>query len=449
MFFTCSTETNKTEQEQKPNTVFEVKIDDEIQSMINEISPESLEAIIEKLVSFGTRHSLSETQSDTFGIGAARRWVKDQFEEYAKESNGRMIAELDPYIVEPSNRIPYPVEMKNAMATLKGTDPNDDRVFVISGHLDSRVSDVMDSASISPGANDDASGVAIVMELAKIMAKRAFPSTIIFVAVQGEEQGLFGSTHLANSLKEDSVNVVAMLNNDIVGNSLSSETNIKNDSVVRVFSESIPSLETEREGRIRQYTGRENDSPARLLARYAKEFGEAYNPNFSVKLIYRNDRYLRGGDHTPFVKNGYSAIRFCEINEHFERQHQDLREEDGVQYGDLEEFLDYGYMARIASVNLAALANLALAPYKPQDVGLKTSLSNFTTLIWNHPSKGVKPKSYEVLVRDTDEPMWSKKIMVQDTFATLDFSKDNYLFSVRSVDSKGHASLPVFPVPVR
>lgn len=420
-----------------------------IAAMIQEISADSIEVKVRKLASFGTRHSLSETKSDSFGIGAARRWVQRQFEVYAKQSNGRMQVELDPFIVPPGRRIPYEVEMKNAMATLKGTDPNDDRVFVVSGHLDSRVSDVMDSTSAAPGANDDASGVALVMELARVMASREFPSTIIFLAVQGEEQGLLGASHLAEKLKKDSVNVVAMFNNDMVGNTFSSETELRDDSTVRVFSETIPLYETEDMEKLRKYSGAENDSKSRQLARYIKEVGETYVDDINVTLNYRMDRYLRGGDHLPFSKNGFTAVRFCEMNENYYYQHQDVRVEDSVQYGDLPEYVDFDYAAKIARVNLSALANLAMAPYEPVDVGLKVDLGNTTTLQWSAPEKGKTPKGYNILIRETYQPLWEKEIFVTDTTATIPYSKDNFFFAVQSVGEKGAMSLPVFPSPVR
>ncbi|MBL6449998.1 M28 family peptidase [Fulvivirga sp. 29W222] len=420
-----------------------------ISGMVNRISSDSIEAKVKKLVSFGSRHSLSETKSDSFGIGAARRWVKSQFDGYAKNSGGRMLVELDPFIVPPGRRVPYKVEMKNVMATLKGTDPDDDRIFIISGHLDSRVSDVMDSTSKAPGANDDASGVALVMELARVMSGMEFPSTIIFLAVQGEEQGLLGATHLAEKLRQDSANVVAMFNNDMVGNTLSSQTELRNDSTVRVFSETIPAFETEDMEKLRKYSGSENDSHSRQLARYIKETGEAYVNNFNVTLNYRMDRYLRGGDHIPFSKNGFTAVRFCEMNENYYYQHQDVRKEKSQQYGDLPKYVNYNYAAQIARVNLAALANLALAPYEPKNVGLKVDLGNTTTLVWGAPDKGQTPKGYNILIRETYKPLWEKKIYINDTVATIPYSKDNFFFAVQSVGEKGALSLPVFPVPVR
>lgn len=420
-----------------------------IEAMLAEVNPDSLEANVRKLASFGTRHSLSETESDTRGIGAARRWVLSRFESYAEFSGGRMETFLEPFVIEKGRRIPYDVEMKNVMAVLKGTDPEDDRVFVISGHLDSRVTDVMDSISDAPGANDDATGVSLVMELVRVMSKRAFPSTIIFVAVQGEEQGLLGAAHLASRLKADSANVVAMFNNDMVGNTQASELDKNVDDRMRIFSETIPNFETEEMSRLRSYTGAENDSQSRQLARYIKTIGEKYVPGFSVILNYRVDRYLRGGDHIPFTREGFTAVRFCEMNENYLHQHQDLRMEDNLQYGDLPEFVNYEYLHKIALINLSSLASLALAPYAPEEVGIKVNLGNVTTLTWEEPAMGEKPVGYFVLYRETYSPTWQERMYVKGTTADLPYSKDNYYFAVQAVDAEGNASLPVFPKPVR
>ncbi|WP_242921598.1 M28 family peptidase [Pontibacter liquoris] len=428
-----------------------VRQDDEIKKMVDEISAKKLEEDVRKMVSFGTRHTLSTTTSKKEGIGAAREWVKSEFEKYAQASGGRMKVELDRFIVKADGRrVPKDVEMANVMATLKGTDPTDDRVFIVSGHLDSRVSDVMDAKSKAPGANDDASGVAIVMEMARIMASRQFPATLIFVAVQGEEQGLYGSTHLAERAKKENWNLVAMLNNDIVGNSFSNETGLHDNTRVRVFSEGTPANETEEQARLRRTLGSDNDSPSRNLARYMEMAGEKYVPQMDVVLEYRADRFLRGGDHTPFNKQGFTAVRMSEMNEDFDHQHQDLRTENGTQYGDLVEFMDFEYLRKNAGVNLATMASLGLAPAAPVKVGVLTAdLTNKTDLKWEAPAKGPKPAGYYVLIRATSSPTWEKKVLVTDTKASLPYSKDNYFFGVTSVDSEGHSSLPVLPVPVR
>ena len=424
--------------------------DPEIEEMVNEISSGNIEKNIEALVSFGTRQTFSDTLSNTNGIGAARRWVKSEFEKYAGNSKGRLNVMFDPFEVEPDGkRIPRKALLKNVLAVLKGTDPSDNRIFIISGHLDSRATDVMDAKSNAPGADDDGSGVAVVLELARIMSKHQFPSTIIFAAVCGEEQGLFGSAHLAKKAKDNNWNIVAVLNNDMVGNSTSGGTLLKDNIQFRVFSEGIPLYETDEMAKIRKYTSGENDSKSRELARYIKEIGEEYVNQLTVKLIYRIDRFLRGGDHMSFCQYGFPAVRLCEMNENYNHQHQDVRMENGIQYGDLPEFVDYEYARKIASVNLAVLASLALAPAAPQNVGIDTrELTNFSQLEWQ-PPEGKSPAGYYILMRETDQPMWQKKFFIKDTTATLPYSKDNYFFAVQSVDKKGHESLPVFPYPIR
>lgn len=427
-----------------------VKKDSVISSMVREVSSSNLESNIRKLVSFGTRHSLSQRKSETTGIGAACNWVKSEFDKYAESSNGRLTAVLDSFVVEPDGRrIIRKVLMTNVMTTLKGSDPNDNRIFIVSGHLDSRASEANDSVSAAPGADDDGSGVAAVLELARVMSKHSFPATIIFVAVSGEEQGLFGSTHLAKKAKDQNWNVVAMLNNDMIGNSYSGQTFLKDNIDVRVFSEGVPLFETDRMKSIRQSTNAENDGISRQLARYVREISERYVDQLNVKLVYRNDRFLRGGDHTPFNRQGFAAVRFCEMNEEYNHQHQNVSKENGIQYGDLPEFVDYEYARKITCANLATLANLSMAPAVPQKVGvLVKELTNETTLKWNSP-EGRAPKGYYVMMRETDQPVWQKKFYTEDTKITLPYSKDNFFFAVQSVDDSGHESLPVWPVPVR
>jgi hypothetical protein len=418
--------------------------------MIAEVKAENLETTVKKLVSFGTRHTLSDTKSKTKGIGAAQQWVKSEFDKYALESNGRLTAKIDYFLAKADgNRIKEDSELGNVIATLKGNDPNDDRILIISGHLDSRVTDVMNVKSDAPGANDDGSGVAAVMKLAKVMSKRSFPATIIFVAVTGEEQGLYGARHLAELAKQEKWNIVAMLNNDMIGNSLSSGTNLRDNTQVRIFSETIPFLETEDEAKMRKATSRDNDSPSRLLARYIKTVTEQYVDQLKVKLVYRNDRFLRGGDHTSFSQNGFTAVRFCELNENFDHQHQDLRTENGIVYGDLPEFMDFDCLRKNTCANLATLANLAGSPKAPLNVGIEVKqLSNSSTLSWT-AAEGTKPFGYQILMRETQSSHWEKTFFVKDAKAEIPYSKDNYFFAVQSVDVLGHASLPVFPIPIR
>lgn len=426
-------------------------IDPQIAALVAAISPDSIKSHIAKMVSFGTRHSLSDTVSNSTGIGAARRWVASKFFQFRKQSGANMKVELDSFVITPgvSQRVPYSVTMKNVVATIQGSDPSDNRVILISGHLDSRNSDVLDSIQAAPGANDDASGVAVVLELARVMSNRSFPCTLIFMAVQGEEQGLLGARHMAEKLKAQNINLIAMLNNDIVGNTIASETGDKNDRTIRIFSEMIPSAENEEDTKARMAMKSENDSPSRQLARYIKEVSEPYLSNFTVTLNMRPDRFLRGGDHTPFLQNGFAAVRFTEFNENFTQQHQNLRVENGIDYGDKLQYVDFSYAANVARINVAAMASLALAPGSPQQVIMPIGLGNNTTLSWEAPSSGPHPKGYHVLIRETYQPFWEKKIFVDSTSAILPYSKDNYFFGVQSVGEKGHLSQVVIPVARR
>ncbi len=424
--------------------------DKNISSMIEQISSKNLENNVRQLVEFRTRHTLSTRSKTNEGIGAACNWVMSKFQEFAKSSNGRLITKLDSFYVEPDGRrITRKILLTNPMAILKGTEPNDDRIFIVGGHIDSRAGEANDSTSIAPGANDDASGVAAVIELARIMSQHEFPATIIFVAFSGEEQGLYGATHLAKKAKDEKWNLVAMLNNDMIGNSYSNETYLKDNMQVRVFSEGIPFYETDEMKILRQQTNQENDSKSRQLARYIKEIGERYVDQIEVKLVYRNDRFLRGGDHTPFNRQGFTAIRFCEMNENYDHQHQNIRDENGIKYGDLPEYVDYEYARKITAINLAVLSNLALSPFEPNNVGIEIkNVTNLTTLKWEAPQHK-KPKGYYVLIRETYYPFWQKKIYTEDTQITLPYSKDNYFYVVQSVDEFGHESLPVWPKPIR
>lgn len=420
--------------------------DPEIEQMVKEVSADSLQSYINALVSFGTRNSLSTQTDSKKGIGAARNWVLNKFNQFAKNSEGRLIAIIDTTTIPADGRrVDKPVLLGNVMATLKGTDPNDKRIFIISGHLDSRRFDVMDRTGDAPGANDDGSGTAAVIESARIMSKHSFPATIIFVAVSGEEQGLLGSTFMANKAKEENWDVEAVFNNDIIGSNNSNETNIINNTKVRVFSEGIPANATEKDiARIRAL-GLENDSQSRELARYVKEIGERYVDHLDVVMVYRTDRFLRGGDHLPYLKNGFTAVRITEMNENFHHQHQDVRKEKGVQYGDLPGFVDFEYLRKNTALNLANLANLAKAPSVPEEVKVEVrNLSNSTTLSWQQPKAG-KVKGYYILMRETTSPVWQKKIFTTENEATLPYSKDNYFFAVQSVNESGNESLPVIP----
>ena len=393
---------------------------------------------------------MSDTTSKTTGIGAARNWIKAELERYSKASGGRLKVEFDTFTqAADGRRVATPTVMKNVLAILPGTDPLDDRVFIVSGHYDSRASDVNNAKIFAPGANDDASGTAAAMELARVMSKYKFNCTIIFVAMVAEEQGLYGAANLAKRAKAEVWNLAGMITNDIIGNTYGMETGLKDNRSVRIFSEGVSVVETPEEATRRASTGTENDGTARQFARYLKEVGERYVDQLDVKLIYRRDRYLRGGDHTPFSQLGYAGIRVTEMNENFERQHQDVRKENGVDFGDLPDFVDYEYTRKVTQMNLASLANVALAPREPQKVGIVTSgLTNKTELKWESPV-GEKPLGYYVVMRETTSSVWEKKFFVTDTKAVLNYSKDNYYFGVQAVDNEGHESLVVIPRSVR
>ena len=424
--------------------------DAEIDAMVKEINTDSLKSYIYQMVSFGTRNTLSNQTSTKRGIGAARNWVLSKFNEFAKRSDGRLSAIIDTVTYKTDGkRVDRNIILGNVVATLKGTDPTDNRIFIISGHLDGMRTNVMDSTGDAPGANDDASGCAAVIECARIMSKHNFPATIIFVTVSGEEQGLLGAYYMAKKAKEQNWNIEAVLNNDIMGSNNSSETNIINNTQLRVFSEGLPAFELDKNGKQIRQLGLENDGKTRQLARYVKEIGERYVDNMQIVMVYRNDRFLRGGDHTPYVENGFAAVRITEMNENYYHQHQDVRNENGIQYGDLPEFMDFEYLRKNTAVNLANLANLAKAPAMPQEVKIEVKkLSNYTQLYWKAPKNG-RVKGYYILMRETTNAFWQKKIFTEALEYKLPYSKDNYFFAVQSINETGNESLPVVPMPAR
>ena len=422
--------------------------DRQIEQMVQEISPDSLHAYITRLVAFGTRNTLSTQSDPNRGIGAARNWVLGRFNGMAGQSGGRLTAMIDTVTLYPDGkRIDRKILLGNVVATLKGTDPSDTRIFIISGHLDNMRTSPTDSIGDAPGANDDGSGTAAVMECARIMCKHSFPATVIFVAVSGEEQGLLGANFMSEKAKKENWNIVALLNNDIMGSNNSNETNIIENNKIRVFSEGLPAYETEKNAVNIRNLGLENDGKSRQLARYVKEIGERYIDNLQVVLVYRNDRYLRGGDHTPYVQRDFAAVRFTEMNENYTRQHQNIRTENGINYGDLTEHIDFEYLRKNTGMNLSNLVNLAKAPSAPDSVKMEVKkLTNYTYLNWKTPKYG-KVKGYYVLLRETTSAFWQKKIFTTDTEMRLPYSKDNYFFAVQSVNDTGNESLPVVPLP--
>lgn len=420
--------------------------DEEVKKYVSQVNEDSLKSYIGKMVSFETRHTLSSTDDPKQGIGAARSWVIKKFNGYAKNSGGRMEVYLQQEDIQPDGkRIDKAVNLGNAVAFLKGTDPNDKRIFLIGGHLDSRVTDVMNRTSTAPGANDDGSGVSAVIESARILSKSSFPASIIFVAFSGEEQSLLGSKQLAEKIKRENLQLEAVLNNDMIGNPKAGETGEINTRILRVFSEGMPYKDLDKRAMTIRNLGFENDSESRQLARYIKEITEQYVKGLEIKLIYRNDRFLRGGDHTSFVNNGFPSVRLTEYYENYDHQHQDIRIENNKQYGDLPEFIDFKYLKKNVAANVAVLASLAKSTSKPEKVEMEVKeLTNSTTLHWEKPKSGT-PIGYYVLTRETDSPVWQKKIFTTGLSIKVPLSKDNYIFAVQSVNQSGNLSVPVIP----
>ncbi|MDQ3129951.1 MAG: M28 family metallopeptidase [Acidobacteriota bacterium] len=425
----------------------------EIVKMLKEISAKRIESDIRKLVSFGTRNTNSEQDNPTRGIGAARDWIFAEFNKISADCGNCLAVEKQTYLQEamlpPRGRVPVAINVTNVVATLRGTtDPN--RIYVVSGHYDSMCQNPADAKCDAPGANDDASGSAAVIEMARVMSKRKFDATIIFMTVAGEEQGLLGATHFAKQAVEKKMNVEAMFTNDIIGG-VTTFKNSRDRNSVRVFSEGVPSNETEQEATTRRGTGGENDSASRQLARFIKETADLYSPKFAVMMIYRRDRYLRGGDHIPFVERGFAAVRFTEPNEDYDHQHQNVGIREGKFYGDTPEFVDFDYVANVTRVNAASLANLALAPARPKNVGMVTArLGNDTEIKWDASAES-DIAGYEIVWRDTVSPVWTNSQTVGNVtnFVMKGMSKDNYFFGVRAVDKAGNKSPVSFPRPVR
>jgi len=423
--------------------------DAQIKAALNEISAPQIRSDIEKLVSFQTRSTISAQDAASIaaghGVGAARDWIKSEFERYSRDCGGCLQVKTDSFTQPVSDRVPSPVVLTNVYAVLKGTNPEDARrIVLVTGHYDSRNSDTFDTIGVAPGANDDASGTAVSLECARVLSKMKFPGTIVFLTVAGEEQGLYGSKHFAEFAKSEGWDLEAVLNNDIVGGDRSPGQDSK---VVRVFSESIPDQMSQSQLRQIGALGGENDSSSRELARYITQTARAYQTEVAPMLEYRRDRYLRGGDHISFNEAGFAAVRFTEFRENYTRQHQNVRTENGIEYGDVPRFVNFDYVANVARVNAAVLASLASAPLSPRNVRLQTrELVNDSTLVWEPAPRAV---GYKVLWRATAASDWEHEQSAKESPVTIDISKDNVIFAVQSVDEAGHRSLPIVPAPER
>jgi hypothetical protein len=421
-----------------------------LRDLVRHVDADRIQATVLRLTQFGTRHTASSQTDPARGIGAATAWVFQQMQAIGATSSGRMTVQQQTFVQPVSNRIPVPTTITNVIATLKG-NASPERFYVVTGHLDSRVTDVLDFTSDAPGADDDASGVAVVLELARLFATRQFGGTLVFATVAGEEQGLYGSTFMAAQFKAAGADVQGMFSNDIVGASQAWDGTRPDPHTVRLFVEGIPTAVTSNQIAIMQAVGGENDGVARQLGRFVQDVAPRELTDMNIRLIWRRDRYLRASDHVSFQGQGYPAARFTEPRENFNHEHQNTQVVNGVQLGDLIQFVDSGYIARVAKVNAAALWSLATAPGTPKNVLIHaTAPPNFsgintTTLTWNantEPSLA----GYEVVTRETTAPDWTKAIDVGNvTTVTLDMSKDNVQFGLRAVDQAGHRSPVAFP----
>src|SRR5215468_10755852 len=424
--------------------------DPALRDLIKQIDPDRIQATITKLVSFGTRHTASSQTDPVRGIGAATKWVTDQMNSFAANSNGNMTVQQQTFVQPVSATIPVPTTITNVIATIQGT-ATPERFYVITGHLDSRVSDVLNFTDDAPGADDDGSGVAVVLELARLFATHQFPGTLVFATVAGEEQGLFGSAHMAQQMKAAGNDVQGMFSNDIVGASQAFDGTRPDPRTLRLFVEGIPTAATANQIALMRSVGGENDGATHQLARFVTSVAPFELTGMNIRVIWRRDRYLRGSDHISFQRQGYPAARFTEPRENFNHEHQNTRVVDGVQFGDLIDFVDFDYMARVAKVNGAALWSLATAPGTPKNVKIHTtppgtlSGTNITTLTWD-PGADSDVVGYEVVLRETTVADWTSAIDVGNVTAVdLDIAKDNVQFGIRAVDSAGHRSPVAFP----
>lgn len=425
------------------------KEQEKLHQIASAVSAERIEQDITKLVSFGTRHTLSETESDTRGIGAARRWIKAEFDKISADCGGCLEVYFQSEVISGETRIPEPTEVVSVIAVQRGTvDPN--RYVIMSGDIDSRVSDVMDAVSDAPGANDNASGVAGTLEAARVLSQYEFAGSIVYAALAGEEQGLFGGKIMAAQAQEDGWRIKAVLNNDMIGN-IEGINGVINNTTARIFAEGTRMNESDADERRRRFTGGEVDSPSRNLARYIDWMADRYIPNLDTMVIYRLDRFGRGGHHRPFNDLGYPGVRIMETNENYYRQHQDIRVEDGIHYGDTLDGVDFDYAAKLTALNAVSLASMAWAPSPPANVQIAGAVSPDTTLSWQAPSatEDELVAGYRIYWRHTDAPNWefSRDVGKVTEYTLENVVIDNYFFGVASVSKDGFESPVVFPGP--
>ncbi|MDA1073816.1 MAG: M28 family metallopeptidase [Proteobacteria bacterium] len=412
-----------------------------------EVSAQRIEQDIRKLVSFGTRHTLSSTDSDTRGIGAARRWLEAEFNRISEECGGCLEVITVSDVISGVPRIPQPTEVVSVLAIQRGrNDPA--RMVMMTGDIDSRVSDPLDGVSDSPGANDNASGLAGTVEAARVLSKHEFAGTIVYAGLSGEEQGLFGGGIVAEHALQQGWRIKAVLNNDMIGN-ISGMDGVTDNTTARVFSEGTRYVETEDEARIRRFSGGEVDSPSRNLARYIDRMADEFIPDLDVLMIYRLDRFGRGGHHRPFNEAGIPAVRIMETHEHYNRQHQDIRVEEGIAFGDVIEGVDFDYARKLTALNVVTLAGLASAPPFPATVTITGAVQPSTTLSWSQASGGAAENlaGYRIYWRLTSEPQWtySRDVGMVNTYTLENIVIDNYFFGVASVSKDGYESAVVFP----
>ena len=419
-----------------------------IEKAVSKISPDSIKSHIQDLLAFHTRHNLSTKTDNKIGIGAASNYLFSKISSYITDSNSDLkVNRVEYKIGGKESRLGKEVVLTNVIATINGTNNNDNRVIALLAHYDNRIDDNNDSTSFAPGANDNGSGVAALIEIARVLSEIKIPVTVKLMFLSGEEHGLFGSEYMAQLAEKEHWNLIAVINNDMIGNSSASETDSRNNTKLRIFSENIPASESDEMRKVRIFNSAENDSPSRQLARYIKEIGERYVMNLDISLVYRNDRFGRGGDHTPFNKRGFTAVRICEYYENYNRTHQSAIFKNGIQYGDLIDGVDFEYVRKNAAVNLASLLNLSLAPSTPNDVKIDiSSLSGETKISWKASLIGKSPNAYYLLIRETDKSQWEKKVFVKETSVNVPLSRDNFFFGVQAIDEFGHESLPVFAI---